>query len=411
MVATLLWRETDEIICLYKIRDVSYAFSICHFYQSTPMLDYLNIPYQTYVKENPRLVYKEWDYLKNNIHHFNNKFIDQSYRFPYWVASNHILNQFILTMDIDYTLDAFDYYDAIKERGLFVSTDFGMTSPLSKGVIHQGAFYGDGKEMIIAHSGTHRPTHLENHWDRLIPVTVLRHGYKSFDFQPIVKADKVSPPFVNVILIDIVSLLFQYRGFRLKEDLLKEIHPDRDHTTIASFLSRYPLNHMRYSHNDYVLFNRLLEDNSLLVDRSKFLPLPIPNFDRQIVEFKKDIIQKTGSNLWDFLKVLSHTPSLYHGNHLNYLLFKDHDINRQNVFSYLYAILPHLVYAITMPKRPLNGSLSDYLSVNSSHLSVLKKIALKIDSDGILNSSHLQYVKRQVQGEWNHFKDIIHGRV
>lgn len=353
------------------------------------MLDYFNIRY-THESIPSRIRY--WDSLKNNLKSILNKKKDYYNRNPYYVYSDHILGKYLNNFVIPLDNDNFSFYSDIKTKVLYVGSQLGITTPISTGIIHSGEMYGVGKDIIIGYNGIHNPNELDKNWDKLKPIQILRHSYKNIDIQPIVKQDKVSNTSVNVYLIDLVMLLFQYRGY------LKKYKNSNSHYSVSNFLSRYPLNELLDSHMDMILLNNIYSKiNNKLIDRPIFTGSGIVSYNSQLEAIRDDIYNNLTHSTTDIDKCLKSVPMLFYENLLRKVDLIGIDLNRYNSWGYIYSFLPHLKYALTVGSK----------DINRTNASNIERVLDRLKNDNAFNSLSNRSIKDSILNEINEIRNLI----
>ena len=330
------------------------------------------------------------DYIKNTALNDLNKIIEKNNRYPYFVPSNHLLAQYIAELDIGIDSDDFTFYSDMKSKVLHLASNFGITTNINTGVIHNGAMYGVDKDIIIGYSGIHNPSELSRKWEYLSPITVLRHGYKNYDLQPIVKQDKVSTRKTNVFLIDLMSLAFQYRGY-LKRAIKNKEDTGLDlHNSVSKYLSRYPLNNLLVSHLQMCILNNIYSKVITdYTDRSRFINNAIMDYNSQLEYIRDDTYNQLKSKEWDIGRVITSISLIGNTNLADRVDMSGIDINRQNSWAYLYSFIPHLIYSLSVGNK----------SINSNNISNIKRVLDMYRNDGVWNIQTVRYIKNDVLNE------------
>lgn len=362
------------------------------------MLDYFDIRQTKY---GPYIKFNQWNYVANGIHLNVGKMIDRFRRMPQWVASNHILGQYLVTMALPLESDPYDVYGYIKDECLYRAVDFGITTSFNDGVIHRGAFYGEDREILIGVSSTSNPLDLLRDWKNLEPVKVIRHGFKTIDYSAIFKKDK-GVGYINTIVIDLALLCMQYYGFRYDESarLQAGIVDERD--SISKFLYCYPLANMLRSHVDRAVLNNFMEIAGCgeMHERTVTDGQWLMDVTRQLRDSGEEAIKRIIHNNWDIDRALGTIPMVFNKNAKEYARFPDIAITRQDSWSLILGYLPLLKFGLK-----LGGE--KYRDINSPALRSIQTKLIRLRSDNVWNKAVMKYVHRQVMDEIDEITDMI----
>ncbi len=199
-----------------------------------------------------------WLYVKHALQSNLERVLTYYQLHPTSVNASHILNKIILTLEYGSHYDATIYESILDKSVTQYSSALGLTSSVSKGLLHSGEFYGEGsREIIIAHNQKNYDLeHICSDWQNICAVTVLHHPYTDLCI------DIPSPRMRNiesglaVIAINFNLLGLQYKMFKLNEDRLYK-QTGKARRTLQQFINSYVIPGMLYSHLDYCVFNRL----------------------------------------------------------------------------------------------------------------------------------------------------------
>lgn len=174
------------------------------------------------------------------------------YRTNYFrVKSDHVLCKIIHSINVDTSLRAAEYADAVASQASSMLTLHGLTSPSMKSrPNYKGDFFGDQSvEIYLSDESTVDIDNLDENWRDLTPVVAVTH-FRS-DLTPI----RLGMPFkgsergLAVLRINVVALMLQYRMWTMSfESMANE--------GVEQFVGNYPLVNVLDSVTDIAVFNR-----------------------------------------------------------------------------------------------------------------------------------------------------------
>lgn len=337
-----------------------------------------------------------YNYLKNNVVRTIEGEVEYNRHNALWLGIDHLLAQFLITLENDIYLDDYQYYDQIKTQSLHVGSVLGFTSSINSGILHS-AFYGRDKEIIIGEAPVHRVSDLVSNWKMLESVRVLRHDYNVIDYQPIIRKDNGINK-VKVILVDFIKLAFQYKYFRLEEE--KKVQEGLDpNMAMVRFLYKYPLNNMLYSHVELCIINALLtgykED---FIEREKHTYRTANSYKIDLERTVNSMYPAILSKSWDIGQVLGAIPTLYYYSVVEWCEYIHGEINRQNSWAYVYAFLPILKYSLIL------GNNSKGNTGNSNNI---RRVLDRLENDSVWNKSVMTSIKNEVRKEIAEVEDLL----
>jgi hypothetical protein len=173
------------------------------------------------------------------------------------VDSSHFLIRILESITVPQSMNLERYYANVDAGSLNVSMALKLTSPVFRGQIFNGIFYGPGNtEILIGHDESFDPFAAHDDWENLAPVKVLRHPISHLGMNiPDGKSNDTETG-IAVIAINIPMLAVQYRAFRLNEIEVCAETGDSE-KSIMEFIRMYVLPNMMTSHLDNVIFNRI----------------------------------------------------------------------------------------------------------------------------------------------------------
>jgi len=214
------------------------------------MLDIFN-PSATWSRG--QVVIGRFEYVRRQLQQNLSTAINWHRQNPQSVATTHILSRFLASTSVPLSLDVRTYKDRFADMALNRSMSMQMTSILAKGeMTRNGSFYGKGSnEVVIADISDFDVSDIENTWQDLEPVRVLRHP--STDLNMPFPNGRNDFGGISVFLVNLPMLGAQ---FKMWSDA-QGAYPDRN-MAIVQFLTQLPLANMMRSQLDVALFNRML---------------------------------------------------------------------------------------------------------------------------------------------------------
>lgn len=202
---------------------------------------------------------RQWSYAKDGLLNNVSK-IEKYYQdYPMAVNGSHLLARLILSVNISRNLN-FDRYVANCFAATWpVSQALRLTSPLGKGQVFEGVFYGSGtKEILIAHNTLFPLYEAQQNWKTLQPITVLMHNQTNTSL--LVPDGKVSATDkgLAIIAINVPMLMAMWYCFNKEQDIVELNGGSR--RTLYQFISSYALAGMLRTQLDHTVFNRLFNN-------------------------------------------------------------------------------------------------------------------------------------------------------
>lgn len=199
----------------------------------------------------------EWEYLRLEMSRSLKTVISYYRRFAYRVDGSHFLIKLLYAAGVNRNQPLDRFYSYVSAKAMNVSMALKMTSPIYKGQLFNGVFYGgDTKEILIAHDDYFDYEQAAKNWEELEPIKVLYHPKSDLGFNIPDGESYSEEDGIAVIAINIPMLVIQYREFMLREDL-KTANTGESPKGVTHFIYSYPLTNMLRSHLDVAIFNRL----------------------------------------------------------------------------------------------------------------------------------------------------------
>jgi hypothetical protein len=249
-------------------------------------------------------------------------------------------------LNVPLSMDPVIYSDKVLDIALNVAQILKMTSPLSRGhVFNTSLFYGDNvQEILLANIDPYDKQDLLVNWRDAAPIRILRHPKTDLNLYLLNRSVQTSEGGLSVISINIPMLATQYRLWCQYEGQDNGDSPE----SIATFLTRYPINNMLYSHFDLALFNRLF---------AMFKGLALSNGANHSPFWQLDLTHRVDAVLVkqlivyrdreaDFDNFLRETPSVTADNLKELFRLPPTLINRQNTWALTLTRIPLIMFLV-----------------------------------------------------------------
>lgn len=227
------------------------------------------------------------------------------------VPSEHLLVRLVQSIPVPLRLSAERFYDNIDMVSLNMASAFNLTSPLNKGEVKDGIFYGPGvPEIIIADDTPVDPLHCTKEWKNLAPVKVLTHPRSDLILSIPNGRRHSEENAISVIYIHVPMLCLQYRAFRLTEEAITG--QQESQLSVMQFIYMYVLPNMMPGHLDIALFNRFdkMFRGKQLGHNTEKISLYMPNYDRQVDEAYEQVLTYLEKNPRNFVGTLQTIPTV-----------------------------------------------------------------------------------------------------
>jgi hypothetical protein len=296
------------------------------------------------------------------------------------VKSNHLLARLLDTISLDKDMDIDRYYLNIDELSYRLAVTFGFTSPISKGNLFTGVFYGANNPEYVLSVNDYFDIHYANeHWEDIEAVKVITHPKNDLLYMLPNGHMYNSEIDLTVVSINIPLLAIQYRAFYLNE-LNKKTDSVRG---MNQFIGGYVIPNMLKSQSEIVILNRLYNKiNDIPTNDLSNVKHPFALINNTYLldkELDKVIynIQKVST---DYNTIYSNIPSIYNENIYDTLLLPNMASTRQVYWLLLLSRLKamDLLFTITGKKvlnknqNIINELVQDLKS--SSGISFMKEI-------------------------------------
>lgn len=296
----------------------------------------------------------EWkavqDGLKRNLvamlHHYRHA--------SYSVASDHLLVQFLQSINVPLSLNSERYYSNILANALPTANAFQMTTPFGVGKLFNGVFFHKGvKEVVVAFEEWFRLDKVEADWQNATPVRVLSHPFGSLALQVPNGKFQSSQDGIAVIAVNVSLLAVMYRCFVQSEQSKQNANPDYVQRNIMQFMHMYVLPNMMESYLDYALFNRFEEiSRDVWPPReSPRVPIHLPSYETRMASIYERLNSMLMQSSYSAPAMLAAIPVVSVPDLRKVMFVPDVAPTRQILWSVILARLPMLLFLVRSAKK------------------------------------------------------------
>lgn len=237
----------------------------------------------------------------------------QYYRYgAFAVKTNHLLVRLINAMNTPLSYELDRYYESATSRALFTANTFEFTTAINQGKWHEGHFYHDCKELIIAYTGNDDPSELDKNWKDLKAVHVLETPVSNLKYMVPNGISHNVERGQAVIGIDLAKLMIQYRGF-VMDQRARTLQGLEGNLSNAHFVAKYVLPNMLYSQTDLVITNRLINlfDGAPMGDSVKSLPFHISDYSALLDRSLNEVLKRIKDARLEYQNILKQIPVIF----------------------------------------------------------------------------------------------------
>ena len=175
----------------------------------------------------------------------------------YAIKNNNFLVRLLTNLDVPMSYSVDRFVTVASARAPYVATGMRMTSELSKGIFHNGCFYGqETLEIILNDTDYFNPFFAEKNWRKISAIKVLLQPKSDLNLLLPNGKQSSNGGGLAVISINIPLLAVQYRSFCLEQ--IARMASKGSLLGITHFIHMYVLPSMLYSQTDTVVMNRLM---------------------------------------------------------------------------------------------------------------------------------------------------------
>lgn len=254
----------------------------------------------------------QWNYILKGLQR-NVQKVQQYYRTNNpTVRSDHFLIRLLESLPVPRSMALEQYYGAVDRVALTHAQALGMTSPLSRGKLFRGTFYGaNTPEYLLAVDDYFDFVEADRDWQNVVAVKPLMHAKSDLKLLLANGQPYSAETGLTVIQVNIPMLAVQWRAFVNAEKLRTTNNP----RTIAMFLATYVIPNMLPAHLDLAIFNRLYNDATAADTDSnepyRAHPFGLPKYDFMVDDALETVLENIQRSPLDFQTVLKTMPAVF----------------------------------------------------------------------------------------------------
>jgi len=292
----------------------------------------------------------------------------------YAVDSAHVLVKLLMGLNVDPTLPIFEYHRKVESRAERIARANGITTPgMSGKTFTRDTFYGNNvQEVLLSVSQDIDLLSVEDSWQRLMSIKVLRHPFTGMTFEPLDGRQYTEFPTWAVIQVDLPKLAIQYRQWYLAQ---KRAGVDFIRTPMQ-FVFEFPLANAIVSHVDVALFNRLSAVAAGHKTEAFYntWPMHLSDYDRKVDAYLTDRVAHLTQRPMVFDDMMQQVQLVALNNLQNLSTIPEVAITRQNSWAMTLWVLPIIEFLVQTDMAA--GS-----SRNTQGASVLRKRYRELSRD------------------------------
>lgn len=283
--------------------------------------------------------YAEWDYIRDGLLR-NLETVQNYYRTRvFTVKSNHFLARIINSFNIPHSLELERFYDNADSKADVFSMAMKMTSPIYKGSIFTGVFYGNNNpEILISNTESFNPQWVHNNWRTVCAVKPLMHQRSDLDLLLPNGKDTGTESGLAVISINIPMLAVQFRAFAI-DQLNKQAQYSDSTLSVGHFIHMYVLPNMLQAHLDIAIFNRInnLSLGAPLGESKRKHPFALPSYNFRIDKVLKQLLRDNQNRNLEYEMILRTVPAISQETLEDVMMLPDVAPTRQIVWAEIMA--------------------------------------------------------------------------
>lgn len=160
--------------------------------------------------------YSKFDYIKRRYLDELDHVLSYYHNKDYAVNNNHLLNRLITNLMTSLNTDPYEYLNRIAVNARLVSKQFNIVSNINSGEILDNVFFGKGsREILLYREDLIDLDYIEENYKNMDTVRVIYTESTDLDFYVPRNQKVYLTPVLNIMSIDIVALLMQYRYWAL----------------------------------------------------------------------------------------------------------------------------------------------------------------------------------------------------
>ena len=207
--------------------------------------------FEYYPEESTGVVFPpNWNFIKSG-YLANVEKVKEYYKLnPIILNSSHFLIRLLESIAVPMDVSLANYYDSVDAKAGRIAMAFGITSPISKGTVFEGIFYGKGStELLVLDDTTIDANDADTNWTNVSAIIPLLHPKSDMDIllpTGIAYSKEIG---LSIFSINISLLAIQYRAFLNAQD---PANPN----PITTFIACYVLPNMLSKQTEIAFFNR-----------------------------------------------------------------------------------------------------------------------------------------------------------
>ena len=346
------------------------------------------------------LKYPGWSYPRDGIKRNLGQLISFYRRNPMAVPSEHLLVRLVQSIPVPLRIPAERFYDHIDAAAMKMASAFNLVSPINKGEVKDGVFYGPGvPEVIIADDSPIDPNVCTRNWKNLQPVRVLAHPRSDLRYNLPDGTRQSTESRLSVIYIHVPMLCLQYRAFRIIEESITG--QEESQLSVMQFIHMYVLPNMMPDHIDIAIFNRF--DNYFRQIPNghvgKESSLYLPNYDLAVDEAHAQILTYLEQAPRNFAGILQTIPTVTHDSAYEALQLPKVMSTRQTEWAMCVARLRAVSFLADFSRQYKNMT-------NGVDLRTIVREAGILKNTGVLKTVLPKVVLNEVQDGINSLLDL-----
>lgn len=256
----------------------------------------------------PIIKYSKFDWIKRRYIGELDHVLSYYHNKDFAVPNTHILNRLITNLAASLNIDVYDYLNKVSANARLVSKQFNIVSNIGSGEVMSNIFFGKGsREILLYKESFIDVTDVEERYMDMAPVRVIYTESTDLDFYLPFNKKVYKTPVLNIMTIDIVALLMQYRAWALYR-----ISKDAS-TNPNVFIAQVILPNMIPNILDLAIWNRYMH---LALD----IPIPSFKFDHPftVLDYSvgidailKNIVKNTKNENQPLVQTILSVPTIY----------------------------------------------------------------------------------------------------
>lgn len=323
----------------------------------------------------------DWQVIKDGLQNNLDMVHKHYYNRPHAVKSHHFLVRLLNNIGVPYSLHLERFHNIVETKALSLSVGFKMTSPISKGSLFNGIFFGEGSaEVLIASDESFNPYEADKNWKLLQPVKVISHPKSDLGYTLANGKKSGVETGISFIVINIPMLAVQFRAYMQQQLQRSEIF-DVNPQTVAQFVHMYVLPNMMESQVNQALFNRAynIAFSAPMGEALKVHPFMLLNYGDRVDKVYKHLCNYLKGNERDMRTMLASFPCIG-GNFESLMKLPDLVPTRQYVWVEVLSRIKVIDFLTEL-------SPSHCLARNASEMNEIARMLKFYQNDSILTYS------------------------